>query len=494
MFTVTLLQPNPHTGDFDANAEAAVALLYDQVTNLGDLGEKGLVILPEGGLTGVMGEGAFRRPELRRLRQEAVKRFVAHVHQTLGQAVLIHEGSVLGFYPVDDDPVEFDATSGSLSLDGVTIAWGAETGTVQLHFHDLTSFSGEAFAPTVTQPTLFVGTAGGFDRVILPGNTGLAMPEATFSGLTPFRAGVFSVSLNDKGEVEAVQGTTSGTKRDQLAPEAGLLYEALRASLRDYVTKNKLPGITLGLSGGIDSALLLALSVDAVGADKVRAVLLPSRFTSDLSETGAKALLDAWGVQHERLSIEPLFKAALETLSPVFGDRAWDVTEENLQARARMMLLMGLANKDGTLLLCTSNKSESAMGFGTLYGDLSGGFAPLIDVWKSQVRALCRARNDAAGREVIPEVIISRPPTAELRENQTDEDTLPPYDEVEAVVTAFMEGVAVDALPSPRASEILRKLLGFGFKRAQGIPGPVVSTTPLTQLADFGVTRAAYRW
>lgn len=259
-------------------------------------------------------------------------------------------------------------------------------------------------------------------------------------------------------------------------PEAQVYRAAVRGTA-DYVGKNGFPGALLGLSGGIDSALVLAIAVDALGADRVTAVMLPSRFTSSLSTDLATDQARRLGVELLDLPIEAPFRAFMDVLAPRFAGQPADITEENLQSRSRGALLMALSNRSGRMLLTTGNKSEMAVGYATLYGDMCGGFAPIKDLYKTEVYALARWRN--RGQEVIPPGVIERAPSAELRENQTDQDSLPPYDVLDALLRGFIdeERSLDELLSSGVASEaevtrVARLVLGSEFKRRQSAPGP----------------------
>ncbi|MDZ4202435.1 MAG: NAD+ synthase [Gallionella sp.] len=215
------------------------------------------------------------------------------------------------------------------------------------------------------------------------------------------------------------------------------VYRALCLGVRDYIGKNRFPGVLLGLSGGIDSALTLAIAVDALGADKVHAVMMPSPYTAQISLDDSRQMVDTLGVRYDELAIEPIFQSHLDTLRQNFAGRGPDTTEENLQARIRGTLLMALSNKFGSLVLTTGNKSEMAVGYATLYGDMAGGFAVLKDVSKTLVYRLSRYRNTLGA--VIPERIITRAPSAELRPDQTDQDSLPPYDTLDDIMACYVE-------------------------------------------------------
>ncbi|WP_027330637.1 NAD+ synthase [Marinimicrobium agarilyticum] len=215
------------------------------------------------------------------------------------------------------------------------------------------------------------------------------------------------------------------------------VYQALVTGTRDYVNKNRFKGVVLGLSGGIDSALTLAVAVDALGPDRVTAIMMPFHYTSEMSQTDAAEQARRMGVQYHSLSIEPMYEAFMTTLEPMFEGTTRDTTEENLQARCRGVILMALSNKKGHLVLTTGNKSELAVGYSTLYGDMAGGFDVLKDVPKTLVFELARHRNRTA--EVIPPTVISRPPSAELAPDQKDEDSLPPYDELDQILAEYVE-------------------------------------------------------
>ena len=267
-----------------------------------------------------------------------------------------------------------------------------------------------------------------------------------------------------------------------------ILWQALVQAVRDYVEKNRFPGVLLGLSGGIDSALVLAIAVDALGPQRVRTVMLPSPYTADISWKDAQAMADGLGVRHDVIEIAPQVQAFETALAPLFAGTQMDTTEENLQARCRGTLLMALSNKFGHVVLTTSNKSEVAMGYGTLYGDMAGGFAVLCDVWKTEVFALARWRNAHDPLHTglvapIPERIITRPPSAELRPDQKDEDSLPPYEVLDALLRQYLEHNASPAQleAAGYAPEVVAKTLRLlrlsEYNRRQGPGGPRLSPT-----------------
>lgn len=260
-----------------------------------------------------------------------------------------------------------------------------------------------------------------------------------------------------------------------------LIYKALVFGTKEYVEKNHFPGVLLGLSGGIDSALTLAIAVDALGSDRVHAVMMPSRYSAAMSHEDALAQLKTMNVRYDTLSIEPLFAAALTTLDPVFHGLPADLTEENIQARLRGMLLMALSNKTGKMVLTTSNKSETAVGYATLYGDMAGGFSVLKDVLKTQVYALAAYRNSISS--VIPERVITRPPSAELRANQTDQDSLPDYAVLDSIIVSYIENnlSAEEIIHQGYDSKLVHRVIHLirrnEYKRRQAAPGIKISAT-----------------
>jgi NAD+ synthetase len=250
--------------------------------------------------------------------------------------------------------------------------------------------------------------------------------------------------------------------------------------VRDYVDKNRFPGVLLGLSGGIDSALVLAICVDAIGADRVHAVMMPSRYTAAMSVEDSREMVQTLGVKYSEIFIAPIFEAFRAQLAPSFTGRAEDATEENLQARTRGTLLMALSNKFGWMVVTTGNKSEMATGYATLYGDMAGGFALIKDIVKTLVYRLARWRNTRG--PVIPQRVIDRAPSAELRPDQTDQDSLPPYEVVDAVVERYMErdltpeqiaGTGYDVAAVQKVVNLIRV---NEYKRRQAPPG--VRITP----------------
>lgn len=293
---------------------------------------------------------------------------------------------------------------------------------------------------------VYVNLVGGQDELVFDGASFVMNADGEVTQQLP--AFEEALAFVDIAEGEPVPGAIAAP----LPPEAEV-YRALMLGVHDYVTKNGFPGVLLGLSGGIDSALTLAVAADALGAGRVRAVMMPSRYTAAMSREDARAEAEALGVRYGEIAIEPIFDAFLSALSEEFRGLPADTTEENLQARIRGTLLMALSNKSGAIVLTTGNKSEMGTGYATLYGDMAGGFAVLKDIDKMLVYALARYRNGLS--PVIPQRVLDRAPAAELKPDQTDQDTLPPYPVLDAILQAYVE----DDL-SPAA------IVARGFERA----------------------------
>jgi NAD+ synthetase len=277
-----------------------------------------------------------------------------------------------------------------------------------------------------------------------------------------------------------------------------LAWRAIVRGIRDYCGKNGFGRAWLGLSGGVDSALVLALAAEALGPGNVTAVRLPSRYTADISNDLADVQARKLGVAVETIPIEAPFTGFLDALAPVFAGRAPDVAEENLQSRCRGALLMALSNKLGGLLLTTGNKSEYAVGYATIYGDMCGGFAPIKDLYKTEVFALCRWRNARGDGEVIPQAVIDRPPSAELRANQTDQDSLPPYDLLDAILCRAIdaeksgEEIVAEGFDAATVERVLRLVKNGEWKRRQAAPGPKLSRRAFGRERRYPIT-SGYR-
>jgi NAD+ synthase (glutamine-hydrolysing) len=332
-------------------------------------------------------------------------------------------------------------------------------------------------ARDVGLPLVYVNMMGGQDELVFEGNSFVMDADGRVVMRAPaYEEGIYPVEFVRQGRGKVVP--QPGNIAPELSDEASV-YGALVLGVRDYVNKHGFPGVVMGLSGGVDSALTLAIAVDALGADRVHAVMMPSRYTSEMSLQDAAEQARGLGVKYSTLSIENMFEATLATLKNEFAGRPPDASEENIQSRCRMLLLMGISNKTGKMLLTTGNKSEMAVGYATLYGDMAGGFAPIKDCSKLLVYRLAAYRNSLG--PVIPQRVIDRPPSAELRHEQKDSDSLPPYDVLDPILEAFIEeDLSVDELEArgfDRATvgRILDLVKRNEYKRRQAPPGVRVS-------------------
>jgi len=323
-------------------------------------------------------------------------------------------------------------------------------------------------------PLVYVNAVGGQDELVFDGGSfALDADGKVVMAMPQFTAGLGFVEINSSGQLE----TGLITPPQSVEAQA---YQALVLGVRDYVKKNGFPGVIIGLSGGVDSALVLALAVDALGADKVRTVMMASRYTAEISWIDAREMAQNLGVQYDEIPISGPVDALEESLAEQFKDLKADATEENIQARVRGTLLMALSNKTGRLVLTTGNKSEMAVGYCTLYGDMAGGFAVIKDIAKTLVYRLCAYRNSIS--PVIPERILTRAPSAELRPDQTDQDSLPSYEVLDGIVERYMEqnqSIAdiIAAGFDPESVEKVTRLIKLNeYKRRQAPPGVRVTT------------------
>lgn len=318
-------------------------------------------------------------------------------------------------------------------------------------------------------PVLYSHLVGGQDEVVFDGASFAVDAQGEVSARAPFFEEALLMLEMDAG----------GTPRGDIAavpPVEAQAWSALVIGVRDYLGKNHFPGAIIGLSGGVDSAMVLAIAVDALGADKVRTVMMPSPYTADISWLDARDMARRLGVRYDEIAIQPMFDAFRTSLAPQFAGLAEDATEENLQARIRGTLLMALSNKTGAIVLTTGNKSEMATGYCTLYGDMAGGFAVIKDVAKTLVYRLCAWKNrqpnvraDGSVGPVIPERILTRAPSAELKPDQTDQDSLPPYEVLDAILARYMED-----------DQGLEEIVAAGFPRAD-----VERVTRLIKLNEY---------
>ena len=324
------------------------------------------------------------------------------------------------------------------------------------------------------KPILYLNNCGAQDELVFDGHSLVLDAEGELVAELPHcEMTTASVTYEDKG-IRCV-GFEPKAEQNDLAH----VYDALVLAVRDYVTKNGFSGVALGLSGGIDSALTLAIASDALGADKVHAVMMPFRYTSDMSLEDAEKQADTLGVRYDVVPIEPMFNEFMTQLGPLFGEIETDTTEENLQSRCRGVLLMALSNKTGSLVLATGNKSEMAVGYATLYGDMCGGFAPIKDIPKLLVYQLAEFRNTRGA--CIPQRVIDRPPSAELAPDQVDSDSLPDYSDLDRILALYVERdwSVTDIIAAGFVEEDVRRVVRLvdlnEYKRRQSAVGPKVT-------------------
>ena len=322
-------------------------------------------------------------------------------------------------------------------------------------------------------PMVYAHLVGGQDEMVFEGHSFALAADGTLAGRAlSFREQLFEIRVRHQdGGLQLAADVAPEREAD------ADLWDALVLGVRDYIGKNGFPGAILGLSGGIDSALVLAIAVDALGADKVRAVMMPSPYTADISWLDARDMAGRLGVRYDEISIAPQFEAFRRALADEFAGLADDATEENIQARIRGTLLMALSNKFGPIVLTTGNKSELATGYCTLYGDMAGGFAVIKDLAKTTVYRLARWRNQhdpyRKGASPIPERIITRPPSAELRPDQTDQDSLPPYEVLDTIIERYMENdepiasIVASGIPAADVERVTRLITINEYKRRQ---------------------------
>lgn len=340
-------------------------------------------------------------------------------------------------------------------------------------------------------PVAYVNMVGGQDELVFDGHSFVLNGHGELIlALQGFREELAVVELEQTPLAESSPVSPAEQHED------AEIYQALVLAVRDYVCKNGFSGAVIGLSGGVDSALVLAIAADALGAKQVEAVMMPSRYTSEMSLEDARACAENFAVRYDEISIEAPFQAMLTELRPVMesGGQPWepDIAQQNIQARCRGMMLMAISNKLGKLVLATGNKSEMSVGYATLYGDMAGGFAPLKDISKQRVYSLCRYRNRHA--EMIPERILQRPPSAELAPDQKDVDSLPEYDVLDAILERYLEQeqsietIVAEGYPADVVSDVVRKVNLNEYKRRQAAPGVKITRRALGRERRYPIT------
>jgi NAD+ synthase (glutamine-hydrolysing) len=473
-------QINTFVGDWQGNCERVISACRSAHAKFTDA----VVVFPELTLTGYPPEDLLLRPSLEQETDAVLAQLCAELPSTLwvvvgyprqrtdglyNSAGVIHGGKIvaeydkqsLPNYQVFDEKRYFQEGTGSCVVDiggvkvGITICediWepepiaGARAAGAQLlinlnasPFHRGKPLERQAMVAERARandlPVVYVNQVGGQDELVFDGGSfAVNRDGAVAVSAVDFDEALcwLKVEASSLGDVTICEGAKAEARDDVAA-----VWQALVLGVRDYVNKNGFPGVVLGLSGGIDSAVTLAVAVDALGAERVNAVMMPFRYTASISIEDAQAQAAAMGVAYRSISIEPLYESFNEALAEEFEGLAPNITEENMQARCRGVLLMSISNKKNLLVLTTGNKSELAVGYSTLYGDMAGGFDALKDCPKMLVYALARYRNSLS--LCIPERVITRPPSAELAPDQKDEDSLPPYEILDAIIEHYVE-------------------------------------------------------
>jgi len=519
-FKIALAQFSPHIGNIDANTQKMI----EQI-NAAKLQQADLIVFPELSTLGYPADDLLLRPNLQKRTQKAfaqlseIKDIVivfGFVHQTedgqrYNSAAVMKDGQILGIYnkqnlpnySVFDEKRYFQSSHQHLVFEylghkfGVLICedvWSLpivkqlsqlnvetvlvlnsspyEVGKPQHRIQTLNELAKQLHLNIV-----YVNQVGGQDDLIFDGSSFVNNHNGTLALQAPsFQETVYVA------EFDAEQKQFKTAENPPALETFAEIYQALVMATRDYVQRSGFPGVILGLSGGIDSALTLAIAVDAIGADKVQAVMMPYTYTAKMSVEDANEQARRMGVTFGIAEIHPIVNSFMQTLYPFFGNTPADATEENLQARTRGTLLMGLSNKFGNLVLSTGNKSEISVGYCTLYGDMVGGFNVLKDVYKTIVFELAKYRNTLGETPVIPERVITRPPSAELRPDQKDQDSLPPYDVLDAILYAYIEEDAsqADIIAKGYPADVVEKVIALvdrnEYKRRQGAIGPRISS------------------
>lgn len=349
-------------------------------------------------------------------------------------------------------------------------------------------------------PIVYNNLVGGQDELIFDGESMVFNESGELTFQAPsFETGVFTQTLLEEHPQKSIKPNIQSIDHS--------IYQALILGVKDYVNKNGFPGVMLGLSGGIDSALTMAIAVDALGAENVEAVMMPFHYTADISKHDAAQQAKTQGVNYREIPIENIYDSFMSALSDEFEGTKRDTTEENIQSRTRGVLLMAMSNKLGKMVLATGNKSEMAVGYATLYGDMAGGYAPLKDVFKLKVYELAKYRNEIGDgtidkpnyKEIIPDRVITRPPSAELAPDQVDEDSLPPYDILDAILRMFIEefqsvdDIVKQGYERETVERVANLVLLNEYKRRQSAPGIRITKRAFGKDRRYPIT-SHYRW
>ena len=519
-FKIALAQFSPEIGNIDANVQKMIEQVNEAKKQNADL-----IVFPELSTIGYQAEDLLLRPSLIKRTENAFKALSAvqnivmvfgFVNQTedgqrYNSAAVMKDGQILGIYnkqnlpnySIFDEKRYFSEGHQHLVFEylghkfGVLICedvWSLPTVQQLAKLNVETALVLNASPYEVGKPQHRVATMSELAKqlninLVYTNQVG-GQDDLVFDGTSFVINNNGSVALQAKTFKEELliaeyEIENKAFKQASIAPALDTMaeiYQSLVLATRDYVTRSGFPGVILGLSGGIDSALTLAIAVDAIGADKVQAVMMPYTYTAQISVEDAAEQAKNMGVTFGIAEINPIVNSFMQTLYPFFGNSPADATEENLQARARGTLLMGLSNKFGNLVLSTGNKSELAVGYCTLYGDMVGGFAVLKDVYKTIVFELAKYRNSISETPVIPERVITRPPSAELRPDQKDQDSLPAYDVLDAILYAYIEEDTSqdDIIAKGFDKDVVEKVIKLvdrnEYKRRQGAIGPRITS------------------
>jgi len=510
---ILMAQMNTFVGDFGGNAAKVIEAIAQADTANGT----SVVIFPELTLSGYPPEDLLLRPSIELRVEQALQKILAAMqgesYAVLGYprrdkgalynaAGVLHRGKIVAeyrkqclpnyqvfdekrYFSTGSEPcvVEIDGVRVALSIcediweEGPTDQAAAAGAQLLLNINSSPYHRGKrgerwdlvaARAQRYRMPVVYVNQVGGQDELIFDGGSFVAAADGSIVAAAPnFEEGNYWVQMTFGGAHPVISGLDVCQPLDELAAT----WQALVLGVRDYVEKNRFRGVVLGLSGGVDSALTLAVAVEALGPERVEAIMMPFRYTSSMSVEDAAEQSRVLDVRHKVISIEPLYDAFMRSLEEEFAGTRPDTTEENLQARCRGVLLMSISNKKGYLVLTTGNKSEMAVGYSTLYGDMAGGFDVLKDVPKTLVFDLCRYRNTLG--PCIPQRVIDRPPSAELAPDQKDEDSLPPYDVLDRILELYVEqdysaeAIIATGMEREQVQRVLRLVDLNEYKRRQ---------------------------
>ena len=533
---ILMAQMNTLVGDFTGNTTRVLEVIAHAQGREGTT----VLVFPELTLSGYPPEDLLLRPSVERRVGQSLERILAAVHgdvyavigyprrengKLYNVAGVLHRGEIIGEYrkqelpnyQVFDEKRYFSKGDGPCVVDiaGVPVAlsicediWEeyptaqAAAAGVQLlininsspYHRGKRAERWELVAKRAREaafPIVYVNQVGGQDELVFDGGSFAVSAQGEVVAAAPnFEEGEYWLQAEFGDEQPVISGLAIAPPLDELAAT----WQTLVLGVRDYVNKNGFPGVVLGLSGGVDSAMTLAVAVDALGPDRVEAIMMPFRYTSSMSVEDAAKQSQTLGINHRVISIESIYEAFMASLSNEFAGYRPDTTEENLQARCRGVLLMSISNKKGSLVLTTGNKSELAVGYSTLYGDMAGGFDVLKDVPKTLVFELCRYRNTLG--PCIPQRVIDRPPSAELAPDQKDEDSLPPYDVLDRILELYVEQdwSAQDIIASGMDDEQVRRVLRLvdinEYKRRQAPIGVRITRRGFGRDRRYPITSA----